>query len=164
MKHGNNYSFFVSIYKRLPEKLKKIIRPTLAAIYFSRKCNYNEFIYISLESKNFNLDFLTYILRHNNLNFDLDLFPESDHFEIIRFLKNQVYFSLSSYLPRDFIFNKEDLMFQKKYDKFLINNVKKIKKHVFQIKRERNIFFYHHQKSSLKFSIIFQVLILSLIE
>jgi len=83
-------------------------------------------------------NFFTYPLK-KKISFDLDWFEKRDQEEIIKFVKNRIYFSLYGDVEKDSLFDKRDLFYQKEYKRSLYSKIKKEGKgYSFKIK-DKNI-------------------------
>jgi FkbM family methyltransferase len=80
-----------------------------------------------------------YILKNPEVNFDLSLFTDEDKYEIIKFVRNKLYVTLGSKIPKEKLFDENDLKIQKEYEKFIKTNVKSLKNKVI-IKNNHNEF------------------------
>jgi len=127
-----NYSYnpnkiLLKIYRKfVPEFLKNnLFRPIIWELEF--KHNKQKYYFPGIEDKKWGMDFLLYVLKNPNVNFDLSLFNDEDKYEIIKFIRNKVYVTFAERIPKDGLFDKNNLETEKKYEEFLRNNVKVLK-------------------------------------
>lgn len=77
---------------------------------------FRDYYFPSAMEKFFSLDLLIYSVRNkDNLELDLRWFSETDRNEILKFVRNKVYFSFMDFIDKDMLFDQNDFDIAKKY-------------------------------------------------
>lgn len=110
------FRYLTQLFRKiLPLNIKKTIR-----FYYELKAERN-YYQVSFSEKRRALDFLQYVLEKKP-EIPFELFPESDWEEILKFVKNKFYCALLDRLPKEKLFNENDLKKQKEIGDFLKQN------------------------------------------
>jgi len=120
-------------YQKWDENLKKlgVVREILKKVlplkikhsiysYF-KKTQESNLWEVSPSEKKWAIDFLLYIIKKNPY-VPYDFFLKENHKEITKFVRNKILISLFDRIPKNELFDKNDLEKQKEWEKFLIRN------------------------------------------
>jgi len=101
--------------KWIPRRVKKLIRFFLE---YKRFAANEDCLMVLLSEKRWALDFLSYVLEKNP-EVPFEYFPESDHREIEKFVRNKLFLALFDRIKLDLVFDEEDFAKQRVYEGFL---------------------------------------------
>jgi FkbM family methyltransferase len=123
----------ILLYQKWNENLEKlgIVREVLRkvlplqikqAIYsYFNKTQRSDLWKVSSFEKKWAIDFLLYILDKNP-DIPYEFFPKEDHSEITKFVRNKILLALFDYVPKNELFDENDLKRQKNWQNLYKNN------------------------------------------